>query len=254
MLAMADELAGAWPEPGGRTAEADSGGEATPQRTTPRQRSGVAMRYLKLAIIVLAYALISSLAFAQTCCPAGCAPEANRCVSTGPLWARCIPIACAQGSRRPSAGSSDPTREHQKSAVLARPLRTAGTYVAPRQIPPHCPLRSPTKALVDEATNQCVNALTGSAQLQNCSFEDDAGRAEDKRTGLSCPDRQAALAKQCLNRCANYARHLVCSGSYPNAVWPIYFGDISADTRNFARVELCGAPLRSILAKKPPPS
>ncbi|MET0536897.1 MAG: hypothetical protein ABWZ64_02955, partial [Xanthobacteraceae bacterium] len=77
--------------------------------------------------------------------------------------------------------------------------------------------------------------------------------AEDKRTGLSCPDRQAALAKQCLNRCANYARHLVCSGSYPNTVWPIYFGDISADTRNFARVELCGAPLRSILAKKPPP-
>ena len=134
------------------------------------------MRYLKLAIIVLAYALISTLAFAQTCCPAGCASEANRCVSTGPLWARCIPIACAQGSRRPSAGSSDPTREHQKSAVLARPLRTAGTYVAPRQIPPHCPLRSPTKALVDEATNQCVNALTGSAQLQNCSFEDDAGR------------------------------------------------------------------------------
>jgi hypothetical protein len=111
---------------------------------------------------------------------------------------------------------------------------------------------SPTKALVDEATNQCVNALTGSAQLQNCSFEDDAGRAEDKRTGLSCPDRQAALAKQCLNRCTNYANHLVCAGSYPNTVWPIYFGDISA-AHNFARVELCGPPLRSTLAKKAPP-
>ena len=51
------------------------------------------MRYLKLAILVLAYALISSPAFAQTCCPAGCAPEANRCVTTGPLWTKCIPIA-----------------------------------------------------------------------------------------------------------------------------------------------------------------
>jgi hypothetical protein len=73
------------------------------------------MRYLKLVILFLAYALISP-AFAQTCCPAGCAQEANRCVTTGPLWTRCIPIACAEGSRRPSAGSSGPTREHRKSA------------------------------------------------------------------------------------------------------------------------------------------
>ena len=246
MLAMADELAYAWAEPGGRPPKRFGG--KRPLNAAPAKRIGYAISQAS------DHCLISTLAFAQTCCPAGCAPEANRCVSTGPLWARCIPIACAQWSRRPSAGSSDSTREHQKSAVLARPLRTAGTYVAPRQIPPHCPLRSPTKALVDEATNQCVSALTGSAQLQNCSFEDDAGRAEDKRTGLSCPDRQAALAKQCLNRCANYARHLVCSGSYPNTVWPIYFRDISADTRNFARVELCGAPLRSIFAKKPPPA
>jgi len=214
------------------------------------------MRYLKLAILVLAYALISSPAFAQTCCPAGCAPEANRCVTTGPLWTRCIPIACAEDSQRPSAGSSDPTREHRKSAVLARPLRTARTYVAPRQLPPDCPLMNPTRAQVDEATNQCVNGLTRTAQLRDCFFEDDAGRAEDKRTGLSCPDRQAALAKQCLKRCANYASdttHLVCTGSYPNTVWHISFGDISGDIGNSARVDLCGPPLRSIFAKKSPP-
>jgi hypothetical protein len=137
--------------------------------------------------------------------------------------------------------------------VLPRALRPPGTYVAQRQISRLCPLTSPTKALVDETTNRCVNALTGSAQLQNCFFEDDAGRAEDNRTDLSCPDRQAALAKQCLNRCAGYANHLVCSRSYPNIVWPIYFGDISSDSRNFVRVELCGPPLRSILAKKSPP-
>ncbi|MBR1302151.1 hypothetical protein [Bradyrhizobium sp. AUGA SZCCT0042] len=106
---------------------------------------------------------------------------------------------------------------------------------------------NPTKAQVDEATNQCVNALTRISQLRDCFFEDDAGRAEEKRTGLSCPDRQAALAKQCLKRCANYASdktHLVCSGSYPNTVWHISFGDISGDI-NSAPVDLCGPPLRS---------
>jgi hypothetical protein len=214
------------------------------------------MRFLKLAILVLTYALISSPAFAQTCCPAGCAPEADRCVTTGPLWTRCIPIACAEGSRTPSAGASGPTAEHRKRAVIARPLRTTRTYVIPRQIPTHCPLTNPTKAQVDEATNQCVNALTRSSQLRECVFEDYAGRAEDKRTGLSCPDRQAALARQCLKRCANYASdtaHLVCTGSYPNTVWHISFGDIPGDTGNSARVELCGPPLRSIFAKKPPP-
>src|SRR6266403_3527883 len=51
---------------------------------------GNGMGYLKLLILVLAYALITP-ALAQSCCPAGCAPEADRCVTTGPLWTRCIP-------------------------------------------------------------------------------------------------------------------------------------------------------------------
>src|SRR2546421_7362905 len=72
-------------------------------RTNFRPHIGVnegnGMGYLKLVILVLAYALIPP-AFAQTCCPAGCAPEADRCVTTGPLWTRCIPIACADGSRK----------------------------------------------------------------------------------------------------------------------------------------------------------
>src|SRR5437763_15946512 len=97
------------------------------------------MGYLKLVILVLAYALIPP-AFAQACCPAGCAPEANRCVTTGPRWTRWIPIACAEDSQRPSAGSSDPTRERRTSTVPARPLSAAHTYVAPRQRPPDCPL------------------------------------------------------------------------------------------------------------------
>jgi hypothetical protein len=210
------------------------------------------MGYLKLVILVLAYALISP-AFAQTCCPEGCTPEADQCVTTGRLSTRCIPIACPSGSPRPSAGSSGPTREHRKSAVLARPLRTARTYVAPPQIPPQCPLMNPTKAQVDEATDECVNALTGSARLRDCLFEDDAGRAENKRTGLSCPDRQAALAKQCLKRCADYASdtsHLVCAGSYPHTLWHISFGDISGDTGSSARVDLCGPRLRASVSAR----
>src|SRR5207237_8062114 len=123
------------------------------------------MRYLKLAILVLAYALISSPAFAQTCCPAGCAPEADRCVTTGPLWTRCIPIACADGSRKPSGDSAaGPTRKHRKSAVLARPLRTARPCVAPRQVRPECPSLNPTKAQVDEPTNQCGSEIKGHEQ------------------------------------------------------------------------------------------
>jgi hypothetical protein len=204
------------------------------------------MRYLKLVFLVLAYALISP-AFSQTCCPSGCAPEGHRCVTTAPLWTSCTPIACDRGSRRTSAApSSGPPREHRTSGVFARPLRTARAYVAPPQIPPQCPLTNPTKTQVDDATNQCVKALTGSAQFWGCFFEDDAGRTEDKRTGLSCHDRQAALAKQCLKRCANYASdttHLVCTGSYPNTVWRISFGDISGDTGDSARVDLCGPPL-----------
>jgi hypothetical protein len=112
---------------------------------------------------------------------------------------------------------------------------------------------NPTKAQVDEARNQCVNALTRSAQLRDCVFEDDAGRAEDKRIGLSCPDRQAALAKQCLKRCAGYASdatHLVCAGSYPLTLWHVSFGDISGDTGSSARVDLCGPRLRASLSTR----
>jgi hypothetical protein len=114
-------------------------------------------------------------------------------------------------------------------------------------------LINPTKAQVDEATDQCVTALTGSARFRGCFFEDDAGRAEDKRTGLSCSDRQAALAKQCLKRCTDYASdttHLVCAGSYPNTVWHVSFGDISGDGVGSARVDLCGPRLRAILSSR----
>ena len=130
------------------------------------------MRYLKLVILVLAYALISSPAFAQTCCPAGCAPEANRCVTTGPLWARCIPIACAEGSRRPSAGSSGPTREHRKNAVVAHPLRTVPQSQVPAAragneaaAPPKTPDAETLAALMTRAKNLLTLGDIAAARL-----------------------------------------------------------------------------------------
>ena len=159
-----------------------------------------------------------------------------------------------RSKERSASRASNPTYKYRKSAVLARRLRTARSYVAPHQIPSDCPLTRPTQAQVEAATNECVNTLTRSAQFRDCFFEDDASRGEDQRTGLSCPDRQAALAKQCQKRCAKYASdvtHLVCTGSYPNTVWHVSFGDISDDTGNYARVDRCGPPLRSTFAKKP---
>jgi hypothetical protein len=210
------------------------------------------MPYFRLVILGLSYALMIAPGFTQTCCPTGCAAKDDRCVTTGPVWGRCIPIACAESSQRPPGPSSASTAP-KRPPVQTRPLHPARSYVAPRQIPQQCPIINPTKAQIDEATNQCVNALTESAQLRSCFFEDEADRAEDKRTGLSCPNRQTALARQCLKRCAHYGSdtsHLVCAGSYPSTLWRTSFGDISGDTAGSPRVDLCGPPLRASVPQR----
>ena len=184
------------------------------------------MRYLKLIILFLAYALITP-AFAQTCCPAGCVQNApNHCVAIGPVQNSCgNTFTCPPGSQSPG-GPTGPF-----------PRVTFG-------IPgPQCFLLNSTPALVASATAKCVSDLTGSATFVGCFLEDDAGRAEDKRTGLSCPARQAALAGACLSRCAAFASHTsTCRDS--NSVWHDYFGDISGDIVGSAGVERCGPPLR----------
>src|SRR5689334_13304243 len=51
----------------------------------------------------------------------------------------------------------------------------------------------PTSAMcLADLTNRCLAALSGNALFWGCLFEDDAGRAEDRRTGLTCPQREAA--------------------------------------------------------------
>jgi hypothetical protein len=185
------------------------------------------MRCLKLIILFLAYALITP-ASAQTCCPAGCVQNApNQCVTTGPIQNSCgNTFTCPPGSRSPG-GPSGPV--------------TPGQRV---DIGPQCFLLNSTPALVVSATAKCVSDLTGSAIVVGCFFEDDAGRAEDERTGLSCLARQAALAGQCRNRCAAFVSHYTSTCMDPNSVWHDYFGDISGDVVGSARVERCGPPLR----------
>jgi hypothetical protein len=113
---------------------------------------------------------------------------------------------------------------------------------------------SPTPATVSATTNKCVGDLAANAQFFGCLFEDDAGRAEDKRTSLSCPDREAALAKLCLPICAafaNFSTHTFCVGQDPNLVWAVFFGRIGGTAYGSANVNLCGRLPTSFINRVP---
>ena len=172
-------------------------------------------------------------AFAQTCCPAGCVQNApNQCVTTGPVQNSCgNTFTCPPGPGGSSGGASG-----------------SGTIgvIFPRPFVPQCGAMSPSQAAVNAATDQCVRNLTGSAIFVRCFFEDDAGRAEDERTGLTCAARQAALASQCRSRCAvfAFASNRPWCFDDPNRLWHDSFGDISGDVVGSARIEGCGPPLR----------
>lgn len=185
------------------------------------------MRRLKLIIFFLAYAVVTP-AFAEVCCPSGCSQDSNRCVYNG-TQNTCPQAVCTGRPSGPSAGTG-----------------TGPVYVGPVSLPPPppCVRLNRTQASRAAATDACVNALTSNAQFWGCVFEDDAGRAEDQRTGLSCGARQAALANQCRSRCANVALE-ASSCVDPNATWRAFFGNISGDQVGSARVDQCGErPLR----------
>src|SRR5258708_29440947 len=66
------------------------------------------MRYLKLVILVLAYALIPP-AFAQTCCPAGCSQSPpGGCVVNGTQNSCGATFTCPPGSTSSSGGPHGP--------------------------------------------------------------------------------------------------------------------------------------------------
>jgi hypothetical protein len=183
------------------------------------------MRYLLLMLLLSMFGF-STPASAQICCPDGCSQDGNRCVFNG-TTRTCGSIACRGTPSPPSGGGGG-----------------RDTYVVPQIPPPYCPPAFPTPASRDAATNECVAALSGNAMFWACLFEDDAGRAEDRRTGLSCPDRQRALANQCRARCERYAASLYFCNDR-NDVWQRVFGDIGGSVYGSARVDLCGPRLRT---------
>jgi len=183
------------------------------------------MRYLRLVILISMFGFgLNTTVFAQICCRAGCVQDGNRCVTTGPTPRSCGTVPCSGSSPGSSGGGS------------GRPS------VTPPVVLPHCPLSFPPPASREAATNQCLTSLGANAQFWRCWGEDDAGRAEDYRTGLSCHDRQRALANQCRDRCARFAATKTdCNDT--NDWWQRSFGDIGGTAFGFARVELCGPPL-----------
>ena len=197
------------------------------------------MRYLKLMILIWASAMISP-AFAQnrTCCPRGCVQNApNQCVTTGPIQISCGYTFACTGAGSPSSSGGSGGQSYQAPGNLPAP--------------PPCIRLNPTKASRDAATDACVNALTANAQFWGCGLEDAAGRAEDQKTGLSCPARQAALANHCRSRCVGLAL-AANSCTDPNTAWQAFFGDISGEQVGSARVDLCsGPPLRDVHVTRP---
>jgi hypothetical protein len=192
------------------------------------------MTYLRL-ILLLAMFPFAAPVFAQICCPQGCVQDANRCVLIGNPTRTCASIACPPNTSPIPGGG--------------------GNFPGVTTSPPPCTAGYPTQEARDIATNTCVAYLTTNAQFWGCMFEDDAGRAEDRRTGLSCAARQAALAQQCRARCAFFARSMVTCRSV-NDVWPQAFGDIGGDRYGHARIELCGPRLRTSVGNliRPPAS
>jgi len=186
------------------------------------------MRYLGLIVLVSIFGVgLNTPVFAQTCgCQAGCVQDGNRCVTTGPSPKICNSVPCAGGSTSTGGGGGQGTQH----TVVPR-LPVTGSCGDPYYLSPEARAA---------ATNQCIADLAGRATLFGCWFEDDAGRAEDVRTGLSCPDRQRALANQCRRLCARFARvRLWCDDL--NADWQTAFGDLAGDLPyGSAHIDRCG--------------
>ena len=187
-------------------------------------------RYPMLVVSLAFFGISETTAQPPVCCPKECVQDNNGCVTIGANRMTCSRISCDQPPISSNSGSS-------------------GSSGSPGVTPPYAPDPPchPTQGAIDELTNNCVVALVGSSQLVGCLFEDDDGRAEDKRTDLTCADRQAALAKQCLSRCVTFAQFALNSCSVSDEKWRAAFGDIGGNVIGSARVKDCGPRLKTHL-------
>jgi hypothetical protein len=190
------------------------------------------MRYLRLVILVSIFGFGLNTAAFAVCCLSGCVDNGRGgCwhIGTFNYCAPTFPSSCqGPGTGGGSGGSS-----------TGSPVWVDNQ---PSQ-PPPCPFLRLTKADRDAATDQCVEALSASARLIGCAFEDAAGKAEDQATGLSCPTRQAALASQCRSLCASFAVSEK-SCQWRDDTWQSVFSRIGGFAYGSARVDLCGPPIR----------
>lgn len=188
------------------------------------------MRYFSAIFTNFLFVFMIDPVFADMCCPRGCMQDfnPNRCVTADVNRNACgVPFACG--------GSAASSQTGSKGTPVAVPISPVGGY---------CVSLNPTPAARNAAADTCVQQLSANAQLFACLFEDDAGRAEDRRTGLTCAQRQAALAGQCRNRCLTFARwRSNCIDA--NVTWQQAFSDIGGTAVGSARVDLCGPRLKT---------
>ena len=190
------------------------------------------MRFLKPAITVWAYAVTASHGLR--------AQDRSRTQMVRNARSGAGKLSRGWSSLRMSTPDPrPPSPRHRRRLAYFPPISHRPQFPAPNCTPSH---RYSTNAEQQAATERCVSVLSADTQVIVCLFEDDAGRAEDDRTGLSCASRQAALAKQCRNRCAHWA---FGSNNCNNrdTDWQTAFGDFddsSAQIFGSARVALCG--------------
>jgi hypothetical protein len=169
---------------------------------------------MRKAVTSLAFAFLTAFwassavtpVFADVCCPVGCVPNGY-----GGCWKIGTNNSCG---------------------LIACPAPPGG-YA-------HCGQPYPPQSVAVVA-KQCGKDLSATAQFWGCVFEDDAGRAEDARTGLSCPARKAQLASlpKCQNLCASYAASRT-SCDDRNFKWQQAFGPLGGVVYGSANVDLCG--------------
>jgi hypothetical protein len=193
---------------------------------------------MRKAVTSLAFAFLTALwassavtpVFADLCCRGGCVPNGY-----GGCWIigtnnYCPPVACP--APPPSSGPGQPGTGGGRTGVNPP---SGGPFEG------YCGLPYPPQS-VAKFTNQCVKDLSVTAQFWGCGvFEDDAGRAEDARTGLSCRARKAQLASlpTCRNLCASYAvSRTFCDDR--NSKWRQAFAPLGGSSYGFANVDLCG--------------
>jgi hypothetical protein len=192
------------------------------------------MRYLRLVILVSIFGFGLNTAAFAACCTGSCVENGY-----GGCWLRGTFDNCATSSPSLCRGSSGSSPGGGSGGSGNSP----GWVDNQPSQPPPCPFLRLTKADRDAATDQCVEALSASARLIGCAFEDAAGKAEDQATGLSCPTRQAALASQCRSLCASFAVSEK-SCQWRDDTWQSVFSRIGGFAYGSARVDLCGPPIR----------